>query len=82
MKALLLAVPARVVTVILPLFAPLGTWAWMSDDDFTANVAATPPNLTLVAPVKCAPQIATAAPARADFGTKAEITASGAVAAA
>jgi len=66
----LVAVPPAVVTVIAPLFAPLGTVAVMVLDDATENVALVPPIFTLVAPVKFVPVTVTVDPARALAGVK------------
>ena len=62
------AVPFGVVTLTSP-EAPLPTTALMVEEFTTVNeVAATPPNLTWVAPVKLVPIITTVAPAAALFG--------------
>jgi hypothetical protein len=56
-------VPPGVVTAILPVVAPLGTWALMSVAELTTKVvSATPLNVTLVAPVKFVPWMSTAVP--------------------
>ncbi len=49
MTLLLSLVPADVVTVTMPLFAPLGTVVVISVAATTLNVAAVPSKLTLVA---------------------------------
>ena len=62
------AVPAGVVTEALPV-VPLATTAFIVVELITANeVAAVPPKLTAVAPVKLVPVIITVAPAAADVG--------------
>jgi hypothetical protein len=46
----LVAFPPGVVTLILPVFAPLGTFTVTCVSEFTVNVVAlTPPNVTAVA---------------------------------
>ena len=60
---LLLALPAGVVTVIFPVFAPVGTSAvtWVSE--FTVNlVAAIPSKATAVVSVRALPVIVTGVP--------------------
>jgi hypothetical protein len=67
----LVAVPAGVVTEILPVVAPVGTVAviWMLE--LTVNtVAAVPLNATPVAPVKLLPLIVTLVPTGPDPGEK------------
>jgi hypothetical protein len=60
---LLVAVPPCVVTLIAPLVAPAGTVACIELADLTANaLAATPWNLTTVAPAKLLPEIVTDTP--------------------
>jgi len=68
----LVAVPPGVVTVILPVTAPLGTLAVTRvPAPFTENVvAATPPNFTEVAPVKPVPWIVTEVPTGPLVGVK------------
>jgi hypothetical protein len=66
----LVAVPAGVTTVILPVVAPDGTVAVIFVDELTMNVADTPPNLTAVAPVKFVPLIVTDVPTGPLFGEK------------
>src|ERR1700679_2579153 len=60
---LLVPVPPGVVTPIGPVFAPDGTSAFISESVITSKlVAATPPNVTFVAPVKVLPLIVTSVP--------------------
>ena len=58
----LVPVPARFVTVILPVVAPVGTVAVIWVAELTVNVAATLLNLTAVVPVKFVPVIVTTVP--------------------
>jgi hypothetical protein len=59
----LVAVPPAVVTLIVPVVAPLGAVAVIWVDEFTVNVVALVPlNFTAVAPVKFAPVIVTLVP--------------------
>jgi hypothetical protein len=70
-SVVLVAVPPGVVTVILPSVAPVGTVAVIWVDEFTVNtVAATPLNLTAVAPVKFVPAITTEVPTGPEVGVK------------
>ena len=72
--ALLVAVPPGVVTLIFPVFAPLGTVAVIFVYEFTLKlVALTPPKVTLVAPVKLWPLITTLVPGGPLVGEKLEI---------
>jgi len=57
---LLFRVPSCVTTLTLPVVAPLGTVAVISELDKTLKAAAVPLNVTLVAPAKFAPRILTA----------------------
>src|ERR1700676_3179479 len=66
----LVAVPSGVVTWILPVFAPVGTVAVIMVSEFKVNVAFTPPNVTLVAPVKLVPLIVTCVPTGPLVGLK------------
>ncbi len=60
----LVPVPAGVVTLILPVTAPMGTVAVIFVDELTEKVVAdTPPNFTEVAPVKPVPVMVTTVPA-------------------
>jgi hypothetical protein len=69
-----LAVPPKVVTETFPV-APAPTTAVILDDEFTIkDLAATPPKLTFVAPVKFDPVIITEAPAKAELGVNEEIS--------
>jgi hypothetical protein len=74
---LLVAVTPLVVTPILPVFAPVGTVAVICVAEFTLKlVAAMPPNVTLVAPVKAVPVIVTGVPTGPLVGVKLVIIAS------
>ena len=53
--AVLVPVPAGVVTLINPVVAPAGTVAVILIDEFTVKVAEAPLKVTAVAPVKFAP---------------------------
>jgi hypothetical protein len=66
----LVALPAGVTTVILPVVAPAGTVAVIFVDELTVKVAETPANLTAVAPVKLVPLIVTEVPTGPLFGEK------------
>ena len=71
------AVPPGVVTLTLPL-VPLATTAVMDVALTTLNeVAAVPPKLTAVAPVKLVPVIVTVVPLAADVGVNEVITGAG-----
>ena len=64
------AVPCKVVTETFPL-APAPTFANITVSDRTLiELAATPPNLTAVVPLKCNPKIVTVVPLRALEGVK------------
>ena len=68
--ATLLAVPPDVVTLILPVIAPVGTTAVICVAEFTVNVVALVfLNFTSVAPVKFVPVITTEVPPGPLFGT-------------
>ena len=54
--------PAGVVTVILPVVAPVGTTAVTEVAVFAENVAVTPLNLTAVTPVRFVPVMTTLVP--------------------
>jgi hypothetical protein len=58
----LVAVPAAVVTVILPVVAPLGTVVVIEVEETTVYAALTPLNFTEDAPVNAVPVIVTAVP--------------------
>jgi hypothetical protein len=77
----LVAVPPGVVTVIFPLVAPLGTVVMiLVPDPFTEKeLAATPPNVTAVAPVKPVPLIVTEVPTGPLDGENEEIVGAAAV---
>ena len=64
----LVAVPAGVVTVMRPVVAPEGTVAVILPDQFTVKAAATPLNVTSVAPSKFDPLITTEVPTGPEFG--------------
>ena len=66
----LVAVPAGVVTVILPVVAPAGTAALTCVAEATLKVAAVPLKRTLVVPVKFDPVIETAVPTGPLVGVK------------
>ena len=67
----LVPVPLAVVTAILPVTAPEGTVAVICVAEFTLKlVAATPPNVTLLAPVKLVPVIVTVVPTAPLIGVK------------
>lgn len=65
----LVATPAGVITVTGPVEAPMGTIAEMRADDSTVKSAATPLNLTDVAPERLPPVIATRVPGHPLFGS-------------
>src|SRR5438093_8613799 len=76
MKALpLTEVPAAVVMLILPVFAPAGTVAVIFVSETTLKPALTPPILTAVAPRRFVPVIVTFAPAFAFAGVTCAIDA-------
>jgi hypothetical protein len=58
----LLAVPLGVVTVILPVVAPVGTVAVICVELLNVNAVGTPLNFTLVTPVKFVPVTVTTVP--------------------
>jgi hypothetical protein len=68
-------VPPGVVTAIGPVCAPVGTVAWSSVAESTWKVvAATPPNVTAVAPVKALPVTSTFVPTGPLVGVNDETT--------
>ena len=69
----LVAVPSGVVTVIVPVMAAFGTVALMCVFEFPLNVADTPLNITLVAPVSSVPVIVTDVPRGPLVGENEEI---------
>ena len=69
----LVAVPWGVVTVTAPVTARAGTTASIRVALLIPNVAATPPNLTAVAPVKFVPKIVTVIEGSPVVGEKLEI---------
>src|SRR5207245_6549495 len=66
----LVAVPACVVTLIVPVVAPPGTVAWIAVAELTTKPAPTPLKATVVAPVKLVPLIATLVPTAPLVGVK------------
>src|SRR5213594_768399 len=66
----LAAVPPGVVTLIVPVVAPVGTVAVICVAELTVNVAVVPLNFTAVAPVKAVPVIVTLAPTTPVVGEK------------
>jgi hypothetical protein len=75
----LVAVPPRVVMLITPVGAPLGTVMLTVPSRFTVKVAATPPMLTLLAPVRFVPCTVMTVPGAPDAGEKPEILGAGTV---
>jgi hypothetical protein len=73
----LVAVPFGVVTLTGPLVAPLGTTALIWPSEATLKLAATPLNLTEVAPVKLCPPIPTDEPTAPLAGEKPSIDGAG-----
>jgi hypothetical protein len=69
----LVPVPLAFVIAILPVDAPEGTTAVICVEEFTTNVAETPPNFTDVVPVKFVPLITTEVPAGPLVGENDEI---------
>jgi hypothetical protein len=70
----LVATPAGVVTLSVPVVAPAGTVAWIAVAEVTVKeVALTPLNATAVAPVKFVPLIVTLVPTGPLVGVKPEI---------
>src|SRR4051812_16404734 len=66
----LVAVPATVVTLIVPVVAPVGTVAVICVAEFTVNVAVVPLNFVADAPEKFAPVMTTFWPTAALVGEK------------
>lgn len=73
-SAALMAVPAAVVTLILPFVAPAGTNALICVDEFTTNAAVVLLKFTAVAPVKFKPVIVTWVLAAPKVGVKEVMT--------
>jgi hypothetical protein len=73
----LVLLPAGVVTVMGPLKAPEGTVAVILESETTVNAAVTPLKVTLVAPLKPLPLIATDDPTVADVGETLEMLGAG-----
>lgn len=67
---LLVPVPARVVTAIMPVVAPAGTVAVICVSELTVKFAAVPLKVTAVAPVKFRPVMTTDVPAAPPAGVK------------
>ena len=63
------SVPPGVTTWTVPVVAPAGTAAAISEDRATENVAEMPLKLTLVAPVRSVPRILTVVPILPDRGS-------------
>src|SRR6266446_5323544 len=66
----LVAMPPGVVTLIVPVAAPVGTVAVICVAELTVNVAVVPLNFTAVAPVNAVPVIVTLAPTAPLVGEK------------
>jgi hypothetical protein len=62
-------VPVKVVTVTVPLVAPVGTVVVISEAETTLNVAAVPLKLTAVAPFRFVPRMVTLVRTLPDAGT-------------
>jgi len=77
--ALLMAFPAAVVTLILPVSAPSGTVVVILVLETTLNEAGVPLNLTFFVPLRLLPVIDTAVPTTPAVGLNPEITGSGAL---
>ena len=73
----LVPIPAGVVTVIFPVVAAAGTFAEIWVEELTVNVAATPLNLTAVAPPKSRPRMFTLLPTPPLEGEKLVIVGAG-----
>jgi hypothetical protein len=67
---LLVSVPPGVVTLIVPVVAPVGTVVVILVEPFTVKVAAVPWNFTEVAPVKPVPLMVTLVPTAPLVGVK------------
>jgi len=78
-SSVLVAVPPLVVTLILPVFAPEGTFAVICVEETTVNVETVLMNFTLLAPVKFAPVIVTCASTMPLLGLKEAIVGGGTV---
>src|SRR6185312_13355671 len=76
--AVLAPVPAGVVTAIGPVAAPAGTVAVIWVAELTVNVAALPPKVTAVAPVKPLPVLVTDVPTGPEVGVNEETVGAGA----
>ena len=73
-EAVLAVVPSPLVTLIFPLVAPAGTVALSCVSETMVNAAATPLNVTAVAPVKAEPVMTTIPPMALVAGVKEEST--------
>jgi hypothetical protein len=73
----LVAVPPAVVTLMVPVVAPLGTVAVICVDEFTVKVALVPLNFVAVAPERFAPVITTLWPTAPLVGEKLVIDGAG-----
>ena len=73
-EAVLAVVPSPLVTLIFPLVAPAGTVALSCVSETMVNAAATPLNVTAVAPVNAEPVITTVPPMALVAGVKEEST--------
>jgi hypothetical protein len=76
-ELVLVPVPLAVVTLIVPVVAPLGTVAVICVSEFTVKVAAVPLNFTAVAPVNAVPVSVTLAPTPPLVGEKLMIVGAG-----
>ncbi len=75
----LVTVPPGVVMLITPVLAPLGTVMLTVPSRFTVKVAATPPMLTLLAPVRFVPVTVMTVPAAPEAGEKLVMVGAGVV---
>jgi hypothetical protein len=73
----LVAVPPAVVTLMVPVVAPVGTVALICVAELTVNDAVVPLNFTAVAPLKFAPVIVTLIPTAPLVGEKLVIDGAG-----
>jgi hypothetical protein len=67
-STLLLSMPLSVVTLTVPVVAPVGTEVLISELEFEIMVAVVPLKVTLVAPVRLVPRILTSAPTLPEVG--------------
>ena len=75
--AVLVPVPAGVVTATGPVVAPAGTVAVIWVSEVTVNVAVVPLNFTAVAPVKPLPVMVTGVPDGPEVGVNEKTTGAG-----